>query len=87
MVLTPCKKRRMLEVTLEVTLGQHSSRHLHSIFDLNAGKDLLEAETILQDVIQRRRRVFGPAHPETRTAEFELFKLNRRHTHGRVNRA
>jgi len=69
MVLAPCKKRRMLEVTLEVTLGQHSSRHLHSIFDLNAGKDLLEAETILQDVVSRRQRVFGPAHPKTLEAE------------------
>ena len=31
-------------------------------FHPNTGDDLLEAETILQDVIQRRRRVFGPAH-------------------------
>ena len=29
----------------------------------------LEAETIMQGVVQRRRRVFGPAHPETRRAE------------------
>ena len=27
--------------------------------------DLLEAETILQDAVQRRRRVFGPARPDT----------------------
>ena len=41
-------------------------------FHLNTGDDLLEAETIMQDVVQRRRRVFGPAHPETRAAEREL---------------
>ena len=35
----------------------------------NAGDDLLEAETILQDVVKRRRRVFGPAHPDTLKAE------------------
>jgi len=34
--------------------------------------DLLEAETILQDVVQRRRRVFGPAHPETLRCEHGL---------------
>ena len=39
------------------------------VFDLNTGGDLLEAETIMQGVVQRRRRVFGPAHPETRRAE------------------
>ena len=37
--------------------------------------DLLEAETITQDVLQRRRRVFGPAHPETRKAERALSGL------------
>merc|ERR1712129_623828 len=31
--------------------------------------DLLESETILRDVVTRRRRVFGPAHPDTRGAE------------------
>ena len=31
--------------------------------------DLLDAEAIIQGVIQRRRRVFGPAHPGTRSAE------------------
>ena len=40
--------------------------------DLNTGDDLLEAETIMQDVVQRRRRVFGPAHPDTRFAEGAL---------------
>ena len=33
------------------------------------GDDLLEAETIMQDVVRRRRRVLGPAHPETLHAE------------------
>ena len=37
--------------------------------DFNTGDDLLEAETIMQDVVQRKRRVFGPAHPETLIAE------------------
>ena len=39
---------------------------------LNTGDDLLEAETILQDVVQRRRRVFGPAHPDTLRVEEAL---------------
>jgi len=43
-----------------------------TLFDRNAGDDLLEAETIMQDVVQRRRRVFGPAHPGTRGAEDSL---------------
>merc|ERR1712129_349535 len=34
--------------------------------------DLLEAEIIMQDVVQRRRRVFGPAHPDTLRAETAL---------------
>ena len=34
--------------------------------------DLLEAETIMQDVVRRRRRVFGPAHPDTLRAEEDL---------------
>ena len=38
-------------------------------FDQSTGDDLLEAETIMQDVVQRRRRVFGPAHPDTLEAE------------------
>jgi len=37
--------------------------------------DLLEAETILQDVLRRRRRVFGPAHPHTRACEFALSRV------------
>ena len=47
--------------------GVASPRH-----DLNTGDDLLEAKTIMQDVVQRRRRVFGPAHPETRHSERSL---------------
>ena len=39
---------------------------------LNLGDDVLEAETIMQDVVQRRRRVFGPAHPDTLWAEENL---------------
>ena len=42
--------------------------------DLNTGDDLLEAQTIMQDVVQRRRRVFGPAHPDTRISENALFR-------------
>ena len=34
--------------------------------------DLLEAETVLQDTVQRLRRVLGPAHPDTRTSEGAL---------------
>ena len=41
-------------------------------FDLNTGDDLLEAETIMEDVVQRRRRVFGRAHPDTRLSESHL---------------
>ena len=28
----------------------------------------------MQDVVQRRRRVFGPAHPDTRISENALFR-------------
>ena len=41
-------------------------------FYLNTGDDLLEAETIMQGVVERRRRVFGRAHPYTRVSEDEL---------------
>ena len=47
-------------------------------FHLNTGDDLLEAETIMQDVVQRRRRVFGPAHPETRSCESILSAVVRK---------
>ena len=43
--------------------------------DPNTGDDLLEAETIMQDVVQRRRRVFGPAHPDTVCAEATLSEV------------
>ena len=36
---------------------------------------MLEAETIMQDVVQRRRRVFGPAHPDTVSAAGGLSRL------------
>ena len=50
-------------------------------FDLNTGDDLLEAETILQDVVQRQRRVFGPAHPETLRTERNLSKVRAKLAH------
>ena len=46
-----------------------------TVFDFNAGDDLLEAETIMSDVAQRRRRVFGPAHPETIIAQKNLSRI------------
>ena len=38
---------------------------MRPVFHLNTGDDLLEAETIMNDVIKRRRRIFGSAHPAT----------------------
>ena len=32
------------------------------VFDLDTGDDILEAQTILQDVVQRQRRIFGQGH-------------------------
>ena len=49
-----------------------------SRFHLNTGDDLLEAETLMEDVVQRRRRVFGPAHPSTRGVEMELSIVRKR---------
>ena len=43
-----------------------------TVWYLNTGDDLLEAETIMQDVVQRRRRVFGPTHPDAVQAERTL---------------
>ena len=43
--------------------------------DLNTGDflgDFLEAKALMEDVVQRRRRVFGPAHPSTVDAEHSL---------------
>ena len=59
----------MTPITLAPTCVEHGAVSTRPIFDLNTGDDLLEAETIMQDVVQRRRRVFGPAHPSTRVAE------------------
>ena len=42
----------------------------------NTGDDFLEAVTIMQDVVQRRRRVFGPAHPKARHAERVLSDMH-----------
>ena len=55
-------------------------------FDLNTGDDLLEAETIMQDVVQRRRRVFGPAHPDTLRAEGSLSHAREALTHSVVTK-
>ena len=38
---------------------------------------MLEAETILHDVVQRRRRVFGPTHPDTREGECNLSNVRK----------
>ena len=42
---------------------------------------MLEAETIMQDVIQRRRRVFGRSHPDTLRYEQNLAPLRAKITH------
>ena len=47
-----------------------------TVFDLNTGDDLLEAGTIMEDVVQRRRRIFGRTHPLTRNAEGALSKMH-----------
>ena len=47
-------------------------------FDPNTGDDLLEAESIMQGVVQRRRRVFGPTHPHTRHCEGALTSVRAR---------
>ena len=75
--------RQNLAATLQLKPGRtrHDPRLIHTdqravlMFDLNTGDDLLEAETIMQDVARRRRRVFGPVHPQTLHAEAHLFKL------------
>ena len=41
----------------------------------NTGGDLLEAEIIMQDVIQIRRRVLGPAHPITHNGEILMNEI------------
>ena len=58
----------------DLRLNRHDPRR--PTRDPNTGDDLLEAETIMRDVVQRRRRVFGPAHPDTLRAEGLLSKLN-----------
>ena len=37
--------------------------------------ELLEAEPLMQDVVKRKRRLYGPAHPETGVAERALSHL------------
>ena len=56
-------------------------RRRGDVFDLDTGDDLLEAETIMQDVAQRRRRIFGPAHPDTFSAERLLSDLRAKLAH------
>ena len=51
-------------------LDQHDD--LDVTLDLNTGDDLLEAVTIMQDVVKGQRQVFGPAHPCTLHAEYSL---------------
>jgi len=36
-----------------------------NVFDVNTSEDLLETVAIMEDVVPKRRRVFGPAHPHT----------------------
>ena len=65
--------RRSLGADHNLTLG--ISKNLANALLLNPDStrdDLLEAETILQDVVQRRRRAFGPTHPRTVDAETNL---------------
>ena len=42
---------------------------------MHTGDDLLEAKIIMQDVVQMRRRIFGPAHPDTRSSEAALSQV------------
>ena len=56
-------------------------RDVATHFDFDTGDDLLEAETIMQDVVQRRRRVFGPAHPQTLDAERALSEVRTQLSH------
>ena len=46
-----------------------------TVFNLTPGDDRLQAESIAQDVLSRRRRVFGPAHPATRRSESLLSQV------------
>ena len=53
-------------------LNQNPARVDATRFDLNTVDDLLESEAISQDVVQRKRRVLGPAHPGTLHTESVL---------------
>ena len=57
------------DVTLDIKLNL-----AHVLYNVpeSSRDDLLEAETIMQGVVQRRRQVFGPAHPRTLLAERAL---------------
>mmetsp|Transcript_30602 Transcript_30602/g.94630 ORF Transcript_30602/g.94630 Transcript_30602/m.94630 type:complete len:124 (+) Transcript_30602:255-626(+) len=45
---------------LALTLGQDPA---------SSEQDLAQAQSLFQDTLARRRRIFGPAHPETRGLE------------------
>ena len=40
----------------------------------------------MQDVVQRRRRVFGPAHPDTRLAEDALSQTRAKLAHAQMRK-
>ena len=46
--------------------------------------DVLECESIVKDVLRRKRRIFGAAHPETRSSECALAKVRQRLAGGDV---
>ena len=58
-------------------LNQHNSRRRRNL-NPNTGNDLREAETIMQDVAQRRRRVFGSTRPDALRAESTLSEVRLR---------
>ena len=58
-------------------LRLNNTRRRHESILINAGDSMLEAETMVQDVVQRRRRVFGPSHPSTENAEDAMSYLRK----------
>ena len=61
--------QRSLGADHDLTLGLQHRLAVTIMEVVETGNDVLEAETIMQDVAQRRRRVSGPAHPDTLSAE------------------
>jgi len=75
--LLPAARRSLgADHDLTLKLNQNLSAALQ-LSPEHTRDDLLEAQTIMQDVIQRRRRVFGPAHPNTLRAEAAEATLSR----------